>query len=350
VEALSRLLSVEASPVADVLRHGLRGLSASVGEALRQAPADPGASAGQAVLEELAELLREPPRTGALLAALRAEVEGSARLQERLGPFRPQAATDAELWNEVQRLLLRLAPPDAQQWSARAAELACEAGARPASWVAHCLLDESSEVVYPGLTGSVEAPGLVLSPRATLHPALGGPFTGDAALFAPDVSFCLYFAEWDGTLHHALEAVRPLGAHALTGAQRERYARELLRRFQQVRKAEGSSLAALHAWIALDEAIHSLVHRPPAERLSWWQQRQQRARQRLDVAAERARRDGHRVHVRWLTGAYRQVKAFSRNDWGLESGGNLGDVLACLRVYAEIDGQAYPGRVIYRDY
>ena len=27
-----------------------------------------------------------------------------------------------------------------------------------------------------------------------------------------------------------------------------------------------------------------------------------------------------------------------------------GEVLACLRVYAEIDGQAFPGRVIYRDY
>jgi hypothetical protein len=268
-----------------------------------------------------------------------------------LGPFRLFGDSDADLWGEMHRLFLRLGPAEAQQWSRRALEAAAQAGARPVTRSLPSLRDETEEEVYPGLDGSVAAPGLVLSPAAPLHALVGeGPWPGEVARWAADVSFCLHWMDLDPSLHHALEAVRPLGVHLLTGANREAYTAELLGRLHQVRRAGDDPVAGLHARIALDEAVHSLIHLPPAERVSWWQQHQQRSRQRLDLVAERTRRAGHRVHVRWLTGPYRQVNRFSRNDWGLEAGGGLGDVLACLRVYAEVDGRAFPGRVIYRDY
>ncbi len=361
-----RLLALKDSPVAGALRLGLHGLRATLSEALRRSPTDAGAAECRGLLEDLSGLLHDPGRRsraptegeesppaehGRQLAPLREEIEGSPELRERLGRFRLYSASDADLWGEVQRLFLRLGPAEAERWSRRALEIAEEAGARLVSRPGPSLRDETEEEVYPGLGGAVSAAGLVLSPAASLHPLVSaGPWEGDAARWAADVSFCLGIMDLDASLHHALESVRPLGVHPLLGANREGYTRELLARLHLVRQAGDDPLAGLHARIALDEAVHSLIHVPPAERLSWWAQHRQRVRQRLDQAAERARRAGHRVHVRWLTGPYRQVNRFSRNDWGLEAGGALGEVLACLRVYAEVDGRAFAGRVIYRDY
>jgi hypothetical protein len=383
VQAFIRLLALRDSPLAAALRVGLKGLHATLSETLQKAPTDQGASACRSLLEELAVLLhestrspcavdplqrdstvkkeekrqtpspepslREPLSSLRYLSGLREDVEGSPQLQERLGPFRLRSRSDADLWGEIQRLFLRLSPAEARSWLRRVGAVLPGGGLREAP-PTKSLCDEADEEIYAGLTGSVEATGLQLSTGAPLHPLLGnGPWEGDAARIAPHVSFCLHFVDLDPSLHHALEILRPLGVHALTGEQKEGYVRELLSRFHELRKA-GRPLDALHAWIRLDEAIQSLIHLPPAKPMSWWHQHQQRARQRLQVVAERARQEGHRVHIRWLTGLYRQVKGFSKNDWGLEFGGNLGEVLACLRVYAEIDGQAYPGRVVYRDY
>jgi hypothetical protein len=366
VQAFIRLLALKDSPVSGALRLGLHGLRATLSEALRRSPGDPGAAECRGLLEDLAGLLHDAGRRpralsaegeggraecGGQLAPLREEIESSPQLRERLGSFRLFSQSDADLWGETQRLFLRLAPAEVRQWSRRAQEAAAQAGARLVSRPTPALRDEADEEVYPALDGDIAAAGLVLSSAAPLHPRLGdGPWEGEAGRWAADVSFCLHFLELDASLHHALEAVRPLGVHPLVGANREAYTAELLARLDQVRQAGDDPLAGLHARIALDEAVHSLVHVPPAERLSWWQQHQQRSRQRLDLSAERARRAGHRVHVRWLAGPYRQVNRFSRNDWGLEAGGGLGEVLACLRVYAEVDGRAFPGRVIYRDY
>jgi hypothetical protein len=367
VQSFLRVLARKDSPVAGALRLGLHGLRATLSEALRRSPSDAAAAECQGLLEELAGLLHDagrrprapaadekcpPAEQARQLAPLREEIERSPELRDRLGGFRLYSTTDADLWGEAQRLFLRLAPAEAQRWSRRALEAAAQAGAQCVTRPGPCLRDAVEEEVYPGLGGGIAAAGLVLSPTAPLHPLVGeGPWEEDAGHWAADVSFCLSFLDLDASLHHALEAVRPLGIHLLVGANREGYTRELLARLHQVRQAGDDPLPGLHARIALDEAVHSLVHLPPAERLSWWQQHRQRVRQRLlDLAAERARRAGHRVHVRWLTGPYRQVNRFSRNDWGLEAGGAPGEVLACLRVYAEVDGRAFPGRVIYRDY
>ncbi len=382
MQAFLRLLSLPDSSAATALRLGLQSLLTSLQEAARQVPTDPGAADCQGVIEELNALLQ--PQSGAQegvrrLKRLREEIEGSRQLQDRLGPVRLGSAEDGALWGEVQRLFLRLSPSEAQHWSRRALQLAQQDGAAAGSSTPVRLFDESEGEVYSGLEGQIEARGLTLSPTAPLHPLLGetesavascqlsvaseGPseLTTDnrqlTTAAAGDVSFCLYFLEVDASLHHCLESLRPPGIHRLRDGYREAYTRELLGRFHRLRQTEDNPVEFLRSAIAVDEAIQSLLYLPLADRLSWQQQRRQRARMRLEQAAERARQAGHKVHLRWLTGSYRQVKRFSQNDWGLEFG-DLGDgktaappgeVLACLRVYAEIDGQAFPGRVIYRD-
>lgn len=367
MEALFRLLSLRDSPVTEAVRQGLRGLSRQLWESLQQTPYDPGAAAGKDLLDELAGLLQEEQPAepaaervpdcevrwgrGVALSRLRREIEGSRHLQERLGAIDLQGAGDRELWGEIQRLFLRLNPAEAQRWSQRAAGLARQAGAVAQTQDVQCLCDDVEEGVYPGLAGAVSAPGLQLSASAPVHRLLaaeGG--TPDWAGLTAGISFFLCYMESDPALHHALESVRPHGVHRLVGGQRDGFVKELILRYQRVKVDTADPVAALRAWIALDEAIHSLTHVPAAASLSWWRQHQQRMRQRLDAAADKARRAGHRVHLRWLAGNYRQVRNYTANDWGMESGGSPGEVVACLRVYAEIDGQAFPGRVIYREY
>ncbi|MEN2383518.1 MAG: hypothetical protein KA716_32185 [Gloeotrichia echinulata DEX184] len=38
----------------------------------------------------------------------------------------------------------------------------------------------------------------------------------------------------------------------------------------------------------------------------------------------------------------------SKDNLRLQFGGNPGDVVACLRVYAKINEQEFPGRVLFR--
>jgi len=59
--------------------------------------------------------------------------------------------------------------------------------------------------------------------------------------------------------------------------------------YHRVQKVGADPVATLRAWIDLDEAIHSLVFVPPAERYSWCGKLQQESR-RGDNATSWARR------------------------------------------------------------
>src|SRR5207249_739397 len=113
------------------------------------------------------------------LAPLRDEIHASQPLRERLGPIRLNSTSDANLWGEVQRLFLRLGPAEGRQWVRRAAEWTAQAGAQLTAQPAPSLHDESEVEIYPGLSGGITAPGLMLSPSAPLHPLVGeGPWEG----------------------------------------------------------------------------------------------------------------------------------------------------------------------------
>jgi hypothetical protein len=266
-----------------------------------------------------------------------------------------RAQTDSELWEEVQRLLLRLPPAPANAWRQEAARAARAAGAEEdaAPDAADVLPGVSDEAVYPGLKGSVKAPGLRLSSSAPLPEALGVVAVDEALRpLACAAALGLYFLDRDPLLHHALRSVQAFGVNPLTNADQARRCRgELVRRFR--RAADGAALGPadfLRAAIDLDEAVHSLVYVPPVDReQSWWGRAQQAARKALDAAVERARQAGVSVQVLALWGPYADVNDRSSHDLELD-GGTVppGEVSACLRVYARIAGEVSPGRVLYR--
>lgn len=109
----------------------------------------------------------------------------------------------------------------------------------------------------------------------------------------------------------------------------------------------------LAAMIDVDAVLRCLVHHPASAPDSWWAQAVQRSRRCVDAAARHAREHGHDVIVEELTGMYADLRRQGRvhgahRDLPSRGPANLpGKVLACLRLYAEVDGEVKPGRVMY---
>jgi hypothetical protein len=388
---LERLLARPGSRLAELARYGLAGLRAGLELALRENPGDPAADETRQLLDEVTRLLgggpaavpttapplaipvaeaapaaeplltpqpepraRPPAGAAPLLTPLRQAFESAEVLRGHLGPVRFRGATDAQIWAEVQGLLLRLPGSLALTWRQQAARLAQEVGAvldhSPAN--ADLLPWSRDEEVYPGLAGSVQARGLRLERTASLPPSLEKvALTESTRPLAAAVALVLYFIEQDANLHHALKAVQAFGVNSLTDPeQRDRYVAELLHRFQRVVERDaGPAAQALWARIEVDEALASLVYLPPVNReTSWWGKLQQEVRRSLDRAVERARQTGTRVHLQTLWGPYARICDRSSADLEIDSGSPPGEVVASLRVYAQVDQDALPGRVLHR--
>jgi len=266
-----------------------------------------------------------------------------------------QSSSDAQLWNEIQRKLLRVPKNVAQSWRERALMLAHEAGAIP-DWSERSLLALPfirDEAIYPGLTGTIQARGLRFSTNKPLHPRVqGGMLDGDLYFLACIVSICLKFIESDRSLHHAFKSIYRFGVKSLHSDPEEsnQYINALIDCFRRVQKAEESSdaITILQARLDLDEAIHSLVFLPPGDRYSWWGKLQQESRRTLDKVVKKVRNAGYKAQIRPLWDSYADIYTLSNDDYELDSGGIPMEVLACLRVYAQIDQEVYPGRVLFR--
>jgi hypothetical protein len=367
-EPIGVLLARPDSRAAQALRWGLHGLRASLQAALEDVRADPGREDLRVLLTELEPLLGpgqvsaptlpvdrpddrlpgdgvEQPR---LLPLARA-VAGDARLQTEGQPCPVRAGSDDEIWNDVHRLLLRVPPPLAEEWRGSCLKLAAEAGARPDQSATAVLPLPQEEVIYPGLTGSIRAAGLCSSPSAPLDPQV--PTAGDRDLreLAGLTSAYLWFIEHDPHLRHCFKNVFRFGLTPLTGNQRERYVADLLRLWERVRKGAsgGAAKDRLKAHLDLDEALHSLVYQPPAAPDSWWGRQQGRARAALFAARDRAVQSGCAVQMQVLGGAFAEINRLAPDSLQVDFG-VPGEVGACLRVWARVDGEELKGRVLYR--
>jgi hypothetical protein len=372
------LLARSDSRVSQALRWGLRGLSASLQAALEDVADDPGCEELRGLLSELGSLLEpagaysgpalpvdgtaEPPDGG---SASRAGTIGAARLaappegprllplaraiaaDSRFPPLRE--GTDDEIWNDAQRLLLRLAPELAEEWRQRCLAYAEKAGARPDDARTAVLPLGRDEVIYPGLTGAVEAIGLCSAASAPLDPRVPEPADPDLRFLAGVTSACLWFIEQDPHLHHALQSVFRFGVAPLAGDQQKRYRAELLRRWERVRSGARTAATGqgLKDHLDLDEALHSLVHQPLADARSWWGCLQSQARDVLFQARDRAIRAGCNVHLQLLGGNFADVNRLAPDSLQVDFG-VPGEVAACLRVWARIDSEELKGRVLYR--
>src|SRR5262249_13862238 len=156
-------------------------------------------------------------------------------------------------------------------------------------------------LIYPGLTGTVEATGLRSASEAALDPRVPAPPDGDLGFLAGVASAWLWFIDHDPRLHHCLERVFRFGVPPLSGDQRPRYQAELLRLWERVRGAASKDAGGgVKERLELDEALHSLVYQPPADPASWWGQLQAQARATLYQARDRAVQAGCHVHLQLL--------------------------------------------------
>ncbi len=365
MQHLHKLLTTENSEIAKILRFNLYGLAAILTKANQEYPLDPGIRVCEEILQELDQLLdpRLLEEVGDLeplqltnelkLLKLKDAFNYDSELNFYLNNSHIQSQTDAEIWNEIHRKLLRVPEDIATSWRHKALEFAQEIGAI----VDHNHLEElpfvRSEIIYPGLSGTVKAKGLCLSQTALISSGITQTHLSENLyLISGFLLLYIKFMEIDPDLHHALKSVFSFDVVSLHSKleQCHQYIEALSDRFHRTQKCEDNTDTVLNlcAWIDMDEAIHSLVFIPPAERYSWWGKLQKESRLLLRKAADKAVKAGNEVRLKQLSGLYADVCEFSKDDLQLDCGGNPGEVLTCLRVYARINQQQYPGRVIFR--
>ncbi|MDF2387049.1 hypothetical protein JMG10_36655 [Nostoc ellipsosporum NOK] len=359
MQYLSQLLKIENSELARLLRFSLHGLEATLNQARTELPLDPGAKVCDEVLDELHSLLQpvdeevDVASDDLKLNHLRDAFNSDSELSYYLGSSSLQSQTDSQLWNEIQCKLLRVPEELATSWRHRALEMAQLAGAMEDNSYVYELPFIRDEIIYPGLSGTIQAKGLCLSKQALLNSKITQDYAyEDIDLLAGLLLTYINLIEIDPDLHHALKSVFSFDVISLYSKpeQRSLYIDALSDRFQRTQKAEENAdpLLTLRAWIDMDEAIHSLVFVPPAERYSWWGKLQQESRRILKKVADRANKAGYDVRIRQLSGLYADICNLSKDDLQLDCGGVPGEVLTCLRVYARINQEESPGRVIFR--
>jgi hypothetical protein len=355
MQHLRQLLEIENSELARLLRFSLYGLEATLNQARAEFPLDSGSKICDEVLQELHNLLQpaspqqnigwEDAPDELKLSHLREAFDSDSELSYYLGNSQLQSQTDSDLWNEIQRKLLRVPEDLAASWRQRTLDLAQEVGAIADNSNLYQLPFIRNEIIYPGLSGTIQTQGLTLYQQA-----LSNSHTSD--LPAAFLFLYMNFIEIDPDLHHALKSVFSFDVISLQSKpeQRDQYIEALSDRFQRTQKAEKNTdaLSILRAWIDMDEAIHSLVFIPPAERYSWWGKLQHESRRILKKVADEAINAGNEVRIRQLSGLYADICALSKDDLQLDCGGIPGEVLTCLRVYARINQEESPGRVIFR--
>ncbi|MEM6402127.1 MAG: hypothetical protein AAF757_18160 [Cyanobacteria bacterium P01_D01_bin.116] len=373
---LNKLLNTKDSKLAWLLRLRLLGLRTELQEALKTEISDPGNNACRELLQELDVILNShiqsnnteqdstwedvfepvknqqlPQATNELKLKLIAEnILINKELLQYIGEYHFYSTDDAQLWNEMQRLILRVPQTQADKLRSQISSQLITLSTTENKASLQQLPFPTSEHIYFGLKGNIQAPGLCFSNTVNFDQRLQTPRNGtELDILAGAVSICLKFIEVDPHLHHALRSVDRFGIRSLRLADKPKYVATLIERFQKVKVTFNTiNLVALRARLDLDEAIHSLTYLPCVDRFSWWGKLQQEARRTLDTAAQQARQAGISVQIRPLWGTYADVYPFSKDDLQIETGGIPGEVSACLRVYAKINDEILPGRVLFR--
>ncbi|MEA5575351.1 hypothetical protein [Anabaena sp. UHCC 0451] len=368
MQPLQQLLATENSQIAQVLRFSLYGLEATLNQAQTEYTEDPGKELCEQLIEEINNLLKpakvpedavvnesklNESKSSELLSELRQVFDADLELNFYLGDAPLQSQNDNDLWNEIQRQLLRVPEDLATSWRKRALEMAQKVGATEDYVNLYHLPFVRDEIIYPGLNGSVQAGGLCLSKKALLKSDIDQIYNSEELhLLAGFLHLYIKLIEIEPDLHHALKSVFSFDVVSLKSQpeQCHLYIETLSDRLQRTQKTEENTdpILNLRAWLDIDEAIHSLVFVPPAERYSWWGKLQQESRRILKKVANKAIKAGNNVHIKQLSGLYADNCAYSKDDLQLDYGGTPGEVLTCLRLYARINQEENPGRVLFR--
>ncbi|BCJ39519.1 hypothetical protein GCM10010168_62330 [Actinoplanes ianthinogenes] len=195
------------------------------------------------------------------------------------------------------------------------------------------------EILFP-YDPSTGRPGLRLDPSAPLPADLVSAFGQEHPLVVLAAQV-LAVAERDGELVDLLPTRDGMAAGRFDQpATVEGYRAELLERMQRYGRA-ADPRERLFALLDVDEALCSVVHRPPAAPGTWWAGLTTRVRDEVFRAA--AAVPGARVTE--LSGRFADLASgMTRDDAAMI--GPPGMVLGCLRLWASVDGRTSPGRVI----
>lgn len=391
-----------------VVEHYLVGLRAALIRVLTLQSETVCVEAGHALIESLGQLLsaepvkthlpedeqtdREPPISvdvpGAVISSVRQDLEVEAetvrteklrpgrvgiirlhklikrfaqdnQVESYIGKIEFHGNSDAELWNEFQRFLLRMPRPIFLKWETDADSFLTNCMAHRDQTRAVLLPGKSHRMIYPGLSGKIEATGLSLSPHVE-------PFVGrgvdDGAEVSPDftvlaeaASICLHFLEADRNISNCVENLnRFKPAVPQSEDERQRYRSAILDRFKQVVNGNEDKRQAFIETADLAEAIFSLVYMPPADPDdSWWSWLHYKTFAALQSIARGYEPYGLNIKLQWLVGKYKDVHhRCGKNDMLIDSDNRNRIVVACLRPFIEINNTEgstkLPGRVIYR--
>ncbi|AFY58862.1 hypothetical protein Riv7116_6534 [Rivularia sp. PCC 7116] len=377
---LNKLLNTKDSKLAWLLRLKLLGLQTELKEALKTEASDSGSDACRELLKELDIILSSQNQSNHpekktswedILEPVSNQLENKSQLPQSLiqanlipitqtllarkelspyiGEYQFYGTDNAQLWNEMQRLLLRIPEKQADKLRSQVFKQLVTLGIAEDTISLQQLPFPTSEVIYPGLKGNIQASGLCFSNSIDFDERLQIQRNGtELDVLSGIVSTCLKFIELDPHLHHALRSVDRFGVRSLRLADKPKYIAALIERFNKVKVTFNTSkVINLRARLDLDEAIHSLTYLPCVDRFSWWGKLQQEARRTLETAAQQARQAGCQVQIRPLWGTYADVYPFSKDDLQVDVGGVAGEVSACLRVYAKINDEELRGRVLF---
>ncbi|MGW6057766.1 hypothetical protein [Streptomyces sp. NPDC055189] len=399
MDALRALCALPGSRLGTAARAQLAGVHTTLSELLRAWPDDQGAEQCRAALREVEHLLapaadepappqeragarpargpapvpaaaRAPARGAAPeaeLAALVEELAASTEAADYLGPLRlPDPADPAGTpgrWLWLHTTLLRLPGTSAAKWRERARSAApaakSPAGEQWIEWWAH----EREQVLVPPLP-HLGAPGIRLTAAgarpdwaldatdaAAAHLVRGAENGTPLGVWVQLAGWVSGLAQLDGQLHHCLESLTHRGTLALHSPEhRDAYQHEISQRLTRFARAPEDSPAALRAALAVDEALCSVIHLPPAAAGSWWAEVAETSQRTVLALRRSVQGRGADVDVKALApSAYRDARQRTGgNDIPLDAGGRKGQVLAGLRLWARIDGRELPGRVVYR--
>jgi hypothetical protein len=245
--------------------------------------------------------------------------------------------TPAELWRFARHLLLRLPAGLHREWQPR-----WDALREDSNVPVQPIAGPSEELLYPSFG---PLPGLALSLSAPLHSRLIGDFPSEEPTVRL-VSELLWFIDHEPNLKHVY---RPLYSFGFAPVD-ERYGTELIERLRRLVNAirEGDRLKQLRVRLDLDEAIHSLTFDPPPACDSWWARLQEHSRKALFELREKLLAEGRSIHLQILLDRYSEIRGLSRDDLGVDHSGRPGEIVSCLRLFARIEQQTLPGRVLYR--
>jgi len=322
------LHSLENSELARVARAALVGLRATMEYGLANADAnDP---ARTAIERWIAGLSEDSGSVAPVESGTKphdpVSPKSSANLLQELAQYDPAAAKlpadDPALPRRIALVASRLVPAEAAAWRERVRS------------------------AYPDVPFDPDT-------NITVDPVLGEmPPTPIAARLYPVVRDLLWYAANDPALQHMYRPVYRFGLTTMQSAQRDRYTRALIERYERVRKAEadGDAKTLLETWIDLDEAINSLIHSPTAHSQSEFAAIARTGRETLSEVRRIATEAGMTFHIQQPTGRYADLKGLTNPDSDVptNTGAAPGDVVQCVRLFLRLDGVSIPGRVLYR--